>query len=116
MIALWGLLKPVTAFLSNPKVLLGLACVIALIVSYTMGKNAEKRAQDRAIRIAVEEALSLSGIEVRRYIERERESTRIIEEFNNRDDQESIDWASKPIPAGELERLHTAVEQLSANP
>jgi len=116
MIAVGVLLKPLLAVLSNPRVLAGVAVVIALIASYVAGGNAEKRAQDHAIRIAVEEALSLSAEEVRRYIQRERETALIIEEFNNRDDQESIDWASQPIPAGELERLHTAIEQLSANP
>jgi hypothetical protein len=116
MIALWGLLKPLLAVLKNPRVLIGVGIAIALIVSYRAGGNAEKRAQDRAIREAVEQALSLSAEEVRRYVEREQESARIIEEFNNRDDQESIDWAAKPIPDGELDRLRIAIEGLSANP
>lgn len=90
--------------------------LLLLMITFQSGRLWEAREHEKALRAAVESALANEREQTQQAIARERAAVARLEEFRNRDDQESIDWAAVPIPAGELERLRHAIDGLSADP
>ena len=102
--------------LGNPKLWVAAALIGSLIGSYQMGKTAEKRANDMAVKEAVEAALVHADEVTIDLIQRERADSKLLQEVGKRDDQESIYWAAKSVPAGERARYQRMCESVSSVP
>lgn len=80
------------------------------------GKLDSAREGEIATRIAVESALKQAAVETRRVVRRNRELEEIIKQFEEVDDEECAELASKPLPSCEFSRVQRAIDQISAGP